>query len=97
MRVTIRRKGGYSGESETLTVKDSTRLTSAEASTLHTTLDKLKSLADEHRPVGADFIKYELLIEDAGSKETVTFADDGSDKAQQLVQLVNTISNGKGT
>jgi hypothetical protein len=92
MRVTIRRKGGYGGESETLSIKDSTRLTPAEAATLQATLEKLKSLVREHRPVGADFVKYELLIEDSGSKETVEFADDESDKAQQLVQLVNTIS-----
>ena len=92
MKLTILRHGGYAGTSETLAVKDSAGLAPAASVALRATVDRIKSLSQEHRPVGADFVRYELRIEEPGSQATISFADDGSDKARQLVELVNTIS-----
>ena len=92
MRVTIRRHGGFAGASETVAVKDSAQLASPDSAALRTTLVRIRKLAREHRAVGADLVNYELLIDDSGSQAVVSFADDGSEEAQQLVQLVNTLS-----
>ena len=92
MKLTIVRHEGYAGTSETLAVKDSAVLAPAASVALRATVDRIKSLSQEHRPVGADFVRYELQIEESGSQATVAFKDDGSEIARQLVELVNTIS-----
>jgi hypothetical protein len=92
MKLTIQRHGGFAGTSETLAVKDSTGLAPDASVAFRAMVDRIRSLSQEHHPVGADFVRYELRIDEPGAQATVSFADDGSDKARQLVELVNTIS-----
>ena len=78
-----------------MSVIDSTQLASAEAEALQRTLNQVKSLTREHKPEGFDFVKYELLVENSGAQDTISFEDDRSDRAQKLVQLVNTMAANK--
>lgn len=91
MKITIHRRGGFAGTSETVAVKDSTTLATG-AAALRAKVERIKQLSQEYHPEGADFLHYELLIEEPGSQAIISFADDGSDKARQLVALVNAIA-----
>ena len=85
MRVTIHRHGGYAAVEEVLAV-----LEAAERTPAPDLLRQLGELIPRERPVGADFQRYEILVEDpAAPPRTLAFADDGSDAAQKLVALVN--------
>ena len=90
MKITIQRHGGYAGTSELVATKDAATPESAAA--CRATVGQIKNLSRGHCPVGADFIRYELVIEDSGSRETISFADDGSDQARQLADLVSSLA-----
>ena len=86
MRITIHRRGGYAGTEEVLAVLDAAERTAAPD-----LLRQLGALLPRERPAGADFQRYEILVEDAAAAapRSLAFADDGSDPAQKLVELVN--------
>jgi hypothetical protein len=88
MEVTLSQQGGFAGTSETITKKNRT----AEEAQLRPLLNQIKELAQKHQPVGADFVRYELSVKDAGSETIVSFADDGSDGARELMELANIIA-----
>ncbi len=70
-----------------------TALPASEAVALRTKVERIKRLSQRAQPSeGADFVQYELLIEDPGAMARIAFADDGSDKARELVDLVDAIS-----
>jgi hypothetical protein len=89
MEVTLRQHGGFAGTSSVVTKK-----VGAESAQLRPLLDQIKDLAEKHNPVGADFIRYELSVKDSGTQTVISFADDGSDTARQLMELANKISGG---
>lgn len=93
MKITIHRYGGIAGTNEILGIIEVETLSAEKQKTVREALDRLKQQSRDHRPEGADFIKYELLVEDAARQHTVSFSDDGSEKAQQLVKLVTEIAN----
>jgi hypothetical protein len=92
VKITIHRYGGLVGTNEVLAIVDTQQLGAEKTKTVRDTLDRLTQLARKHNPAGADFVRYELLVEDAGKSSTVSFSDDGSETAIQLTKLVNTIA-----
>ena len=92
MKITINRRGGFAGTSETLAVKDSNAVVPT-TTPLPAMVERIKRLSREYHPEGADFVHYDLQIEDSGSHATISFTDDGSEKAQELVKLVDAISS----
>ncbi len=91
MKITVRRYGGLAGISEIVAVKD-TGVHAITAGTLIQNVDRLRRLSENQHPEGADFIHYEVLIEERGTQELIKFADDGSEKARGLLEVVNTIA-----
>jgi emfourin len=92
MQVTIRRQGGFAGTTEIVAEKNFDLVPPTKAAELRATLDQIKRLAEHHRPVGADFLRYELSIDDSGSRLALSVADDGSDSSRHLVELINRIA-----
>jgi hypothetical protein len=92
VKITIHRYGGLAGTNEVLAIVDTQQLRGEKTKTVRDALDRLTQLALKHHPAGADFVRYELLVEDAGKTSTVSFSDDGSETAVQLTKLVNAIA-----
>jgi hypothetical protein len=86
MEVTLRQKGGFAGTSAIIAKA------TAEPARVRPLLERMKELAEKHNPVGADLVRYELSIKDSGSEMLVSFADDDSDTARQLMDLANKIA-----
>lgn len=92
MKITIRQSGGFAGGpvGEPI-VREASSLSPEKQAALRAALDRLTQLARNHHPVGSDFIQWEVLVEDGANRRTVSFADDGSDQAQQLTKAVQSI------
>jgi hypothetical protein len=88
MKITIHRYGGFAGTSEVLAILNVATLGAESQTATRASLERLQALAREHRPIGTDFMRYELLLEDSKGQQTISFADDGSQTAQKLVELV---------
>jgi hypothetical protein len=91
MKLTVRRYGGYAGTKEVLVVLDTKSLSAEKESALREVLEHMQRLFPLDPSVGADFMHYEILIEEGGAQHTLKFTDDSSDKARQLVELTNQI------
>ena len=88
MKITIHRYGGLAGTSEVLAILNVATLTAESQTATRASLERLQSLARDHRPIGTDFVRYELLLEDSKGQQTISFADDDSETSRKLVALV---------
>ena len=93
MQITIHRYGGFAGTQEVNTVETGD-LSAAQQKSIGEALDRLRKLSKEHNPVGADYIRYEIVVADPKGQQIISFSDDGSEKAQELIKLVTAISAG---
>jgi hypothetical protein len=92
MKLTVRRYGGYAGINALLVVLDTKSLSAEKEVALRAVLERMQRLLPLDQAAGADFIHYEILIEQPGvAQQILLFADDESDKARQLVELTNKI------
>jgi hypothetical protein len=91
MKLTVHCYGGYAGTNEVLVVLDSKSLSAENEAALRSVLERMQRLLPANQAAGADFVHYEILIEEPGAQQILLFADDGSDKARQLVELMNQI------
>ena len=88
MEVSLSQHGGFAGTSEIIAKKN----LAADGARLRPLLNQIKALAQKHQPVGADLVRYELSVKDSGSETVVSFADDGSDTARELMELADKIA-----
>jgi hypothetical protein len=91
MKLTIRRYGGYAGTDEVLVALESKSLAADQEAALRAVLERMQGLLPVKPGVGADFVHYEILVEQGGTQRTLAFTDDLSDQARQLVELTNQI------
>jgi hypothetical protein len=91
MKITIQRHGGFAGTNEVLDILDTKSLSAEREAAVRGVLGRMQRLEPSTRAVGADFIHHEILIEEGGAQQTLSFVDDGSDKAHELLELLNTI------
>ena len=91
MKITIHRSGGLAGAVGKPASLETAALGAEQQAAALSALDRLTQLVRDHHPVGADFIRYEILIEEAGRRRTLSFADDGSENAAQLVKAAQSI------
>jgi hypothetical protein len=91
MKLTVRRYGGYAGTNEVLAALDTKSLSAEKEAALRDLLERMQRLLPLDPSVGADFVHYEVLIEEGGAQQTLLFTDDLSDKARELVELTNQI------
>jgi hypothetical protein len=94
MTISINQSGGFAGISQPVATIDTNQLD-------RTTARQLEQLIQETdffrlpekvtQQVGADMLVYEITVEDANRRHTVTFDDDGSPQTSQLRQLVNLV------
>jgi emfourin len=91
MKLTIRRYGGYAGTDEVLVALESKSLSADQEAALRALLERMQRLLPLEPGVGADFVHYEILVEQGGTQHTLVFTDDLSEQARQLVELTNQI------
>lgn len=91
MKITIRRSGGFAGGTETLASLELASLPGPAGAAIREALAALKSQAADFHPVGADFLKYEVTVENDAANQSMTIADDGSEKARSLIAIIDKI------
>jgi hypothetical protein len=91
MKLIIRRSGGYAGTDEVLVVLESKSLSADQEAALRAILERIQRALPLAPAVGADFVHYEILVEQGGAQHSLVFTDDFSDQARQLVELTNQI------
>ena len=92
MQITIKRGGGFAGLEEQLATVDVDTLPKSVANQLQEHVSRLAMLsAQSPPPVGADQLRYEVVIAEPGSQpQTLTVVDAGDPK-QPLMQQVRAI------
>lgn len=91
MKITIRRCGGFAGQSDPPVVVNTVGMTSARRAIVQAAVDVLRRAAAPGPSIGADLVHYEVLVEEPGGLNTSSFLDDGSEHARRLLAAVSTI------
>jgi len=87
MIITVKRKGGFAGFDDTLGRIDTAELPQEQAAALERALQKMPAPPAD---VGADFLHYEITIQDRGTTRVLIVADEakpGSPLATVLALL----------
>lgn len=94
MEITLTKSGGYAGiqgEPVRIDTADLSEGQRAELEHLVHETDFFSLPTDVAGGEGADFLRYELTLEEGGRKHTVVFADDGSEETSTLRRLVERV------
>jgi len=91
VRIVIKRSGGYGSAEHTATV-DTSRLDPGRARQIEQLADQVSAGATQRtEPVGADFLRYDITIQDGRETRSLSFIDDGSPDAGPMKRLVEEI------
>jgi hypothetical protein len=96
MKVSIKRGGGFAGISEEIASLDTATLNQAAASEVENLVRSANFFDLPSSPpgqrVGADFLKYEVTVTDAGRQHTLIFNDDGAPTTARLREFVERVA-----
>ena len=89
MGIVVRRTGGYAGN-ERVSKLDTSSLDAARRSRIEQLVrDASATIARGQEAIGADLQKYEITVQEDGTKRTLTWIDDGTfGPVKQLVEEV---------
>ena len=96
MKILVRRTGGFAGLSEALYEVDTSALEGSVAAELERKMRALESAERSQtpaaRPIGADFLKYEITLTDQHGHRTLVVADNGSTLSELAHEILNELS-----
>ncbi|MBI3820858.1 MAG: hypothetical protein HY286_19375 [Planctomycetes bacterium] len=91
MKLSIARSGGFAGIREPLLELDTLTLKPAAAAKIAQTWQSLRARiqASSGKPsIGADFLKYEIVVSDEHGRELMEVVDDGGAVAAELLLFI---------
>ena len=90
MHVTVTQRGGIVGEEVTLIDLDTARLGSDVRKRVEQQVTAtMASRASGDETIGADLLNYQLVVEDQGRKQALTWIDDGGKAAAPIRDLLS--------
>ncbi len=96
MKIQVQQRGGFAGVTHTLVDLDSDTLTPAMAAQIETLAKSMESVAAAKRrsspTPGADYLMYDVTLEDGANSRTLTLVDDDSAGAEPIRTLVDQLS-----
>ena len=82
MKVQIQQRGGFAGISQTLVDADSASINPARVTEFEGLARQVETLAKSHAKsetaTGADFLTYDITLQEGERRKTLTFVDDDS-------------------
>jgi hypothetical protein len=92
MQISVKRSGGYAGDTQDLGSLDTAQQRSAAAQEAEQLVRSIGffNLAPD-AAIGADLFRYEITVRDDDRQHTVEFADDGSPQNEPLLRLVGLV------
>ena len=94
MRISVRQSGGFAGIDVELGSVDTASLAAAEADGIAEVLRRAGfDQLPENVPgaAGADFLRYDITLENQGRSRRVAFADDASEGSRRLLEVLETL------
>ena len=94
MKITIKRTGGYAGLDEEVAAIDTAQLAPEKARQVAAAINQANFFTQPAYTgeVGADMLRYEISVSDAGRTHQIAFAEDGSPETAALHALVEEVS-----
>ena len=96
MKIQIQQRGGFAGIAQTLVDVDSASVSPAEAKQLEMLARKVEAVAANRQQaesgVGADFLTYDITLQEGQSRRTLTLVDDDSPDMSQVRTVLEQLS-----
>jgi hypothetical protein len=96
MKIQVQQRGGFAGVTQMLVDVDSANVAPAQAAQLERLAKMFESAASDKAQgasgAGADFLTYDITVQDGPSRRTVTLVDDDSAGMAQVRSLLEQLS-----
>jgi hypothetical protein len=96
MQISVKRSGGYAGQTEQVAFVDTARLGNEAAQQIKQLLREsgfYGFTADESLGgIGADLFRFEITVRNGGKEHTIAFHDDGGPELSSLRHLIHTLT-----
>ena len=100
MKIQVKRSGGFAGLNDTVCDLDTANLAAADAAAVESVgrnLEATLQVQGDKQPIGADLVKYEVVVSNGQGPRTLVIADDGSKAMEPFHRMLDQLSTIAGS